>query len=340
MSKKFKVVMVGCGHMAHTWLEYALTRPDTEMMGLVDLNLETARELAARHGLEHLSVFDDLAQALSSTGANLVFDASAPQAHHQITHIALEAGCDVFGEKPMATSILEAQSMVLAAQTTGKTFAVMQNRRYQKPIRALRTLVQDGTIGVPGLVSAEFFIGAHFGGFRDAMDSPLLLDMAIHTFDQARFIVGRDPVSVYCHEYNPTGSWYTGKAAASCIFEFEGGVVFTYNGSWCAEGARTSWDSAWRVVGSQGTAIWNGTDVPYAEVVADLEQEGFLRDSQRVEISLEWQGQDGHYGALDEMFTALLEKRAPETVCTDNIKSMGMVFGAVESARIKRKVHI
>ena len=40
------------------------------------------------------------------------------------------------------------------------------------------------------------------------MESPLLLDMAIHTFDQARFITGADALSVYCHEFNPAGSWY------------------------------------------------------------------------------------------------------------------------------------
>ena len=37
------------------------------------------------------------------------------------------------------------------------------------------------------------------------MDSPLVLDMAIHTFDQARFITGANPISVYCHEFNPPG---------------------------------------------------------------------------------------------------------------------------------------
>ena len=61
---------------------------------------------------------------------------------------------------------------------------------------------------------ADFFIGAHFGGFRDEMAHVLLLDMAIHTFDQARKILGADPVSVYCHEFNPAGSWYAGASSA------------------------------------------------------------------------------------------------------------------------------
>ena len=49
------------------------------------------------------------------------------------------------------------------------------------------------------------------------MESPLILDMAIHTFDQARFITGADPVSVYCHEFNPPGSWYK-EMQPRCVF--------------------------------------------------------------------------------------------------------------------------
>ena len=71
------------------------------------------------------------------------------------------------------------------------------------------------------------------------MDSPLLLDMAIHQFDLARMMTGADPEHVYTVEYNPHGSWYRGDAAASCIFEMSNGVVFTFNGSWAAEGCAT-----------------------------------------------------------------------------------------------------
>ena len=52
------------------------------------------------------------------------------------------------------------------------------------------------------------------GGFREEMDSPLLVDMAIHTFDAARYVTGGDPVSVLCTEFNPPWSWYRGAASA------------------------------------------------------------------------------------------------------------------------------
>ena len=79
--------------------------------------------------------------------------------------------------------------------------------------------MQSGAVGPLTTVNCDFYIGAHFGGFRDRMEHVLLLDMAIHTFDQARFIMGADPVSVYCNEWNPAGSWYDHDASAIAIFE-------------------------------------------------------------------------------------------------------------------------
>ena len=38
------------------------------------------------------------------------------------------------------------------------------------------------------------------------------------------------------------------------IFEFDGGKVFTYRGSWCADGFRTSWEAGWRIVGERGSS--------------------------------------------------------------------------------------
>ena len=96
-------------------------------------------------------------------------------------------------------------------------------------------------------------------------------------------ISGANPVSVYCQEFNPPGSWYAGNAMAICIYEMSDGSVFNYRGSWCA-GAQTSWEAAWRVTGEKGTAIWDGHDEIYAEFVAEGDQSGnFIRKYERTE---------------------------------------------------------
>jgi predicted dehydrogenase len=335
--KVYKIVVAGCGGMSNVWLDYAEHRDDVEIVGLVDIREESAKAMADRRGLKVLT-FDNLELALQHTQANLVFDITIPASHKQIVSTALSAGCHVFGEKPMAESMEDASELLRLSGQTGKCYAVMQNRRYLRQIRALRDFVSGGAIGDIGSLHADFFIGAHFGGFRDLMDSPLILDMAIHTFDQARFISGADPVSVYCHEFNPPGSWYKGSASAICIFEMSNGAVFSYRGSWCSEGFRTSWEADWRIIGSRGTLRWDGANPPTCEIVDASQPPEFLTPIKLLDVPVEWEGQEGHWGCLDEMFASLEQNRLAETDASDNIKSMAMVFGALESSRTGRKV--
>lgn len=335
----FGIAVVGCGGMANTWVKYAKERADSEIVALVDIKRENAEKMKNEHKLS-AAIFEDLSQAITESEPNIVFDVTTPASHKQIVTTALKAGCNVFGEKPMASSLEECRDMLKTAQETEKMYAVMQNRRYLKDIRAFRELLASGVIGDNGFITADFFIGPHFGGFRDVMESPLILDMAIHTFDQARFLMEEDPVSVYCLEFNPPGSWYEGDAAAVATYEFSDGSVFSYRGSWCAEGAPTSWESNWRITGSKGTALWDGSNEPYAEIVKPTSEDVFTNEFKKIAAEYSWDDREGHQGCLDEMFSALKEGRKAETDCTDNIKSMAMVFAALESSRRQEKVSI
>jgi predicted dehydrogenase len=336
---KFKIAIAGCGSMSNTWFQYAKSREDCEIVAAVDIYKKSAEQKIEDYEL-NCEAYEDLAAAIKETGADIVFDVTIPDAHRTVALTAFENGCDVLGEKPMASTMEFAEEMARAAEYHNKFYAVMQNRRYNKNIRDFRQIISSGKIGKPGYIGVDFFLGPHFGGFRDIMDSPLVLDMAIHTFDQARFIMGSDPVSVYCQEFNPFGSWYKGNASAICIFEMSDGSVFCYRGSWCAEGAATSWEGDWRVTGSNGTAIWDGTNRPFYETVVPSEGNKFIRDIERFESDETYSGRDGHEGCLDEMFNALLEARKAETDCTDNIKSMAMVFGAIKSAAEGKKIYL
>ncbi|GIO96831.1 oxidoreductase [Paenibacillus lautus] len=340
MTTTFKVVIAGCGSMANTWADYAKGREDVEIVGIVDIQEKFAKAFADRHGLS-CPIYTNITEALTSSEADIVFDVTIPASHYGISTVALKHGCHVFSEKPLAESMTECLDIVRLAESAGRTHAVMQNRRFDPRIRAFKGLIDSGTIGKPGFIGADFFLGAHFGGFRDLMDSPLLLDMAIHTFDQGRMISGADPVSVYCQEFNPPGSWYAGNAMAICIYEMSDGSVFNYRGSWCAEGAQTSWEAAWRVTGEKGTAIWDGHDEIYAEFVAEGDQSGnFIRKYERTEGTLPVMEKTGHHGCLEHMFHALEAGIKPETDCSDNVYSMAMVLAALESAKTGQKVMI
>lgn len=236
MATKLRAVLVGCGGISGAWLKALGEIPAVELVGLVDLDEGAARRRAAEFGLGAVATGADLAAMLDRTAPDLVFDCAVPGAHVAVTLAALERGCHVLGEKPLADTMDGARRLVAAARSAGKLFAVIQNRRYNANIRRLRRFLDSGAIGPLTTVTSDFFIGAHFGGFRDRMVHVLLLDMAIHTFDAARFLTGADPAAVYCKEWNPAGSWYERDAAAVAIFELTGGLVYTYRGSWCAEG--------------------------------------------------------------------------------------------------------
>jgi predicted dehydrogenase len=332
MGQRLRAVMAGCGGISKAWLDAIADIPSLEMVGLVDLQEEAARRRAGEYGLARALVGSDLPAVLNRTTPDLVFDCTVPEAHLGVTLTALEHGCHVLGEKPMADSMEHACQMVAAAESAGRLYAVIQNRRYDPRIRRLRSFLASDQLGRLTTVNSDFYLGAHFGGFRDAMEHVLLLDMAIHTFDAARLISAADPVSVYAKEWNPSGSWYAHGASAVAVFEMTGGLVYAYRGSWCAEGLNTTWECAWRVIGEQGSARWDGADAYEVEVVNG--NEGFIRPHDKVEIPPYQPSEDvgGHGGLIRDFVRCVQTGAVPETTCRDNIKSLAMVFGAIESA--------
>ncbi len=335
-----RAVLVGCGGMSAAWLRAAATVPGLEVVGLVDLNESAALARQSEFGLTHAQTGTELEAVLDATGPDLVFDCTIPDAHHATALTAFSHGVGVLGEKPLADTLERAQDMVQAGQHAGLFHAVIQNRRYDPNIRRVRAFVEGGRMGAVTGVHADFFLGPHFGGFRDTMEHVLLLDMAIHTFDAARLICGQDPVSVTCHEWNPAGSWYAHGANAVATFEMTGGVVFTYRGSWCAEGFPTTWESDWRITGTRGTVRWDGGDHPRAAVVTGTG--GFFSEFEEMELpaaSPDARG-GGHEGLIRDAVRVLREGGTAETVASDNIKSLAMVLAAIASAESGQKVNV
>lgn len=340
----YTAVLCGCGAMAKGWLRAIAEHQDLKdkiaIAGLVDLDEGVARSLADEFGLTDIVIGSDLGAVLSETAADLLFDVVVPPARKDVVKTGFAHGCHVLSEKPMATSIRDAESLVRKARKKGLTHAIVQNRRYIPGVRRMRAFVESGAIGAITGVHCDFFIGAHFGGFREKMDNVLLLDMAIHTFDAARFVSGKTPRAVYCHETNPKGSWYAHGASAFAIFEMSDDVTFTYRGSWCAEGANTSWESKWRITGEKGTLLWDGADQFSAHRLAS--DEGFLREQEEISVpdAPDLTETEGHASMLSAFIRAIETGTPPETVGEDNIKSLSMVFAAIESARRGKRVVI
>lgn len=301
----------------------------------MDLELEAAQRRIAEFNFG-ARASTNLDEVLADAPPDFVLDLTIPEARASVVTAALNAGCHVLSEKPMAASIAEARALLELAEKRGKLFMISQNRRWDAKHVQIQQALRRDVLGAVGTVNCAFYLGAHFGGFRDSMENPLLLDMAIHHFDLARFFTGEDPLAVYAKAFNPKGSWYAGQAAASCIFELTGGVVFSYQGSWCAEGYPSSWNGDWRFVGERGSILYEHDAAPQAQVVAG--QEGFQRPLKDVELPAAHLAEPQQHGALREMLSFLQGGPKPATEARDNLKSLAMVFGAVESARTGERV--
>jgi predicted dehydrogenase len=333
---ELKAVVVGAGGISGAWFP-ALKKENVQVPVVVDVNLDNANR-RIREFEVGAEAATDLAATLRRVKPDFVVDLTVPEAHCRVTCTALRAGCHVIGEKPMAASMAEARRMVRTAAETGKLYMVSQSRRWNQKHEIVRRALAANAVGDLTVLNCDFYLGAHFGGFRDAMPSPLILDMAIHHFDLARFFSGADPVAVYAKEFNPKGSWYKGDVAASCIFEMSNGIVFTYRGCWCAEGCHTSWNGDWRLIGTKGTLLYDHDQVPRGQVTTN--DTGFHRQLADAAIPEVPAMTENMHGGLLELLAFLRTGKQPQTECHDNIKSLAMVFSAIASARKGRRIPI
>ena len=345
MTNRYRVVLVGCGGMSRVWISAVQSHfaDRVEFVGLVDVALEAALARAAEHKLEGVWTGTSLETALAELKPDVLFNCTIPEAHRSTCKMGLLAGCHVLVEKPLAQNVEEASDLLATSAATGRKLVVIQNRRYLPAGEAVRRALAEGVIGRVHSVFADFFLAPRFGGFRDAMEHPLLLDMAIHTFDQGRYLTGLDPVRATCQEFNPPGSWYAHAASALATFEMNGGGIFSYRGSWCAQGLPTSWQASWRIIGERGTLTWDGESSILVERVNGPHTGGeFFQPVERLTFEpLQLpESARSHAGNIGEFLDALDSGRDAQTTASDNIQSLAMVEAAIASAQSGSPVSI
>lgn len=336
----FRGIVVGCGGMGRDWMKNLTENPRTELIGVVDIRQEAADKAAVDFKLPTQAAFTDLKAAIAALKPDFVCDITIPEAHCPTTVAAHGLGVPTIGEKPLADTLSAGRQMVAAAKTSGKLGMISQSRRYNDRHVALRNAINEGAIGEVTTLNCDFYLGAHFGGFRDAMASPLILDMAIHHFDMARFFVGSDAKRVYAHEFNPKGSWYAGDVACSVIFELDNKIVFTYRGSWCAEGCHTSWDGNWRVIGTKGTLLLENDQHPRGQRVVPSEDKPFSSKLEDITVQPVTINGNGIAGSLNEFIDALEGKGKPQCLLADNLCSLAMVEAAIDSSKQGKRVEV
>ena len=335
----FKAVLVGAGGIGQNWGRTLKENPDVEIGGWVDVKPGAAAHAADTLALSGTHTGEDLGRALAEVKPDFVVDVTIPEAHHSVTLEALAAGVPVLGEKPMAASIPQAREMVAASEKADTLYMVSQSRRYDARLHAFRQLALGAD-----RAARHSELGLLLGG--------TLWRISRRNGDRASFRhgdphAGRRPVCVrhgpgfrIPQGVHPPWSWYKGASSATALFEMTGGLRYTYRGSWCSEGRDTSWEADWRCVGPRGTAIWDGSGAnpPSAGVVRGME--GFIRESDVVEGMVRHDKPAGIAGSLQDFLNALQTGASPMGECHDNIKSLAMVFAAIESSAVGQRVRV
>jgi predicted dehydrogenase len=140
------VGMVGCGTIAAQYLKTIHQLPQLRLVAAADLDRARAQAVADAHpGVSVLSV-DEL---VTSPDVDVVLNLTIPAAHTEVALKAIAAGKDVYGEKPLAVTTLDARAVLDAAATAGVRIGCAPDTVLGSGIQTARKAIDDGAIGAP-----------------------------------------------------------------------------------------------------------------------------------------------------------------------------------------------
>ncbi len=140
-----KVAIVGCGKIADDHAAQICRIKDCEIVAVCDREPLMARQLYERFPVRRY--YSDLDQLLSDTRPDVVHVTTPPESHYDLGRRCLEAGCNVYVEKPFTLYAAEAQQIITLATEKGLKITVGHDCQFTHVARRMRSLVQSGYLG-------------------------------------------------------------------------------------------------------------------------------------------------------------------------------------------------
>jgi len=258
MKRTARIGIIGAGAIGEVHLNALKTVSAARVVALCDMQAERLTETARAHGVER--TFTDYREMLRQKDIDAVYVCSPNSFHCKMTIEALEAGKNVFCEKPMALSAAQGRKMVAAAKKSRKILQMGMVMRHGAEAKMLKSFVDKGCLGkvyhmrvvhirrrgIPGL--GRWFTTKRLSGGGG------LIDIGVHSIDLAMWLADQwKPLRVSAATYAEFGPRmrnyvYTGMWAgppdyggvfdvddyACALVRFAGNVTMTVEVAWAA----------------------------------------------------------------------------------------------------------
>ena len=254
------IAVVGCGRVATRFHLPAVARSArARLVAVVDADPDWGRQVARQFGAARW--LPDHRELPGTADAALVATPNAT--HAEISAFLLERGVHVLCEKPMARTVAEGRQMIAAASRGGGRLTVAHNCRFTPSMQALARLASGGVLGriteMTGGMGAPIRNWQARTDFRKepkAAGGGVLIDLGVHLFDLALWLVGERPESVTYRAADGLGWGVESDADVTLDFPGGGRALLTCSTTRALD----------RVIRLRGTAGWAVAEVEGSEI--------------------------------------------------------------------------
>jgi myo-inositol 2-dehydrogenase/D-chiro-inositol 1-dehydrogenase len=217
------VGLIGAGRIGAFHARSLMRNPLVDRLTLTDADSQRAANVAAELGAERVGDPHDLLE----TGIDALVIAAATPAHAELLHLAANASVPAFCEKPIALDLATTDAVIEHVTRMGSFVQIGFQRRFDAGYMAARDALRSGAIGDVHLVRLATHDPAPPPESYVAESGGLWLDLAIHDFDIAAWVVGRQVVEVYADgtANDPLFARHRDVDAACAMLRFEGGIL-------------------------------------------------------------------------------------------------------------------
>lgn len=329
---KIGVGVIGAGRIGQLHIEHiAQNISEAELIAICGLNISDVESLAEQFNVPIATT--DYASILTNPRIDAVLVASSTDTHVEISQAAAKAGKHIFCEKPIALDLQQIDETLEIVDAAGVKFQIGFNRRFDASFRRVREAVATGEIGEPHIVHITS---------RDPAPPPIeyvkvsggiFLDMTIHDFDMARYLIGDEVVEVYATggvRVDPRIGEVGDIDTAVITLRFQNGVIGTIDNS---REAVYGYDQRVEVFGSKGMVA---AENPPMDTVTFSSHDG-IRAASPPYFFIE-RYKPAYLAELQTFFTCIQEDTMPPVTGTDGRAPVVIGFAALKSLRENRPV--